>query len=174
MLHLSINSFFRTIPLFESLDSTELSELLRHVRPFTHQPGQQLFAQGDESDGMYVVERGEVGVFACPHGIERVLLAELGNGAVIGELSLIDGSPRSATAETISQSSGYFLPRERFDRLRLEKHTAVYKLVLQLARTLEERRRVTERRLRAIVEQSDSADLQSKELRELFGRLLKG
>lgn len=175
MLNLSLNSFFREVPLFSGLDAEELADLLRLVVPFVREPGERLFGQGDPSDGMYVIERGEVGVFACPGEGVRVMLAELGNGAVIGELSLIDGSPRSALVETVSMTSGYFLGRDAFDRLRASGSLGAYKVILALARTLEERKRVTEARLRALVDADDeSADLHSKELRELFGRLLKG
>lgn len=173
MLSLSINSFFRDVPLFASLAPDELSELLRVVTPFTRSPGAELFAQGEPSDGMYVIERGEVGVFACPDGVERVMLAELGNGAVIGELSLIDGAPRSALVETVAMTSGYFLSRDAFNELRASGSLCAYRIVLELARTLERRRRITEQRLRALID-AEEGDWTDRELRELFGRILKG
>lgn len=174
MLNLSLNRFFKGIPLFASLEAEELSDLLRLVTPFTKHAGESLFYQGDPSDGMYVIERGEVGVFACPEGGDRVLLAELGNGALIGELSLIDGAPRSAQVETISMTSGYFLPKEGFETLRLGRSRGAYKLILELARTLEMRRRAAEKRLRSLVDAADPAELHTRELRELFGKILKG
>jgi len=175
VLDLSINLFFRNVSLFAGLDGTELSVLLRHVQPFVKEPGVALFEQGDEGDGMYVIERGEVGVFVRREGPDRVLLAELGNGAIIGELSLIDGSPRSATVETVSMARGYFLPRARFDELRSRWDLGAHKVVLQLARTLEQRRRVTEQRLRSLVDSgSSSGVVGTGEFEELFGRLLKG
>ncbi|MCB9506474.1 MAG: cyclic nucleotide-binding domain-containing protein [Myxococcales bacterium] len=176
MLNLAVNTFFREIPVFANLDRAELAELVRATTPFTLQAGERLFGQGDPSDGMYIVEAGELAVLATRDDAgDRVVLAELGPGAFIGELSLIDGSPRSATVETISMTSGYVLTRAAFDRLREDGSLAAHKVVLQLARTLEQRKRVTEQRLRALLESSGIGPaLESRELRELFGRLLKG
>ena len=171
MISLSINSFFRRIKLFTELSSVELSTLLRHVDPFVVQAGHKLFAQGDTSDGMYVIERGEVAVIAEPDGGDRVLLAEIGGGAVIGELSLVDGSPRSATIETISMTSGYVLRREAFNALRETDDRAAYRLMLHLARTVENRRRTAEQRLRTLV---DEGAAPTREVRELFAQLMKG
>ena len=171
MISLSINSFFRRITLFTELSSVELSTLLRHVEPFVVQAGHQLFSQGDASDGMYVIERGEVAVLAEPDGGSRVLLAEIGGGAVIGELSLVDGSPRSATVETISMTSGYAFRRDAFNALRIADDPAAYRLMLHLARTVESRRRTAEQRLQTLV---DEGRAPTQEVRELFAQLLKG
>jgi CRP-like cAMP-binding protein len=174
VLHVSLHTFFHEVPLFAGLDADELTELSREVAPRDWGAGERLFAQGDVSDGMYVIERGEVGVFACPGQGSRVMLAELGPGAVIGELSLVDGSPRSALVETVSMTSGYFLSRDAFDRLRFGGSLGATKIVLALGRTLEQRKRVTEERLRNLVGSNvEAAELHSRELRELFGRLLK-
>ena len=70
-------------------------------------------------------------------------------------------------------TSGYFLPKTRFDQLRASHSPGAYKLVLELARTLETRRRVAEARLRALVDAEGTASL-DRDLRELFGKLLKG
>ncbi len=169
-----MTSFFRDVPVFALLSPTELSALVRELDRFDRQPGERLFAQGDASDGMYVIERGEVGVFTQKRTGERVLLAELGNGAVIGELSLIDGEPRSALVETVAATTGYFLSRAKFDVMRRNWDLAAYKLVFALGRTLEERRRVTEQRVRALINEADAGDLGDRELKELFGSILKG
>ncbi len=172
--NLSLNSFFAKIPLFAPLDAEELSEVLRLVRPFVREAGERLFDEGDPADGMYVIERGEALVITEKGG-DRVTLAELGNGAVIGELALIDGAPRSASVETIAMASGYWLSSAHFSELRESGSLAAYKVVRELARTLEDRKRVTERRLRGLIESTtDSTEVRSKPMRELFGRLLKG
>ncbi|MFT4705166.1 MAG: CRP-like cAMP-binding protein [Bradymonadia bacterium] len=173
-LNLSLRTFFRNIPLFASLSGDELGELLRLAKPFVREAGDTLFSEGDPADGLYVVERGEVGVVTMSNGGDPVRLAELGNGAVIGELALIDGATRSATVEALAMTTGYWLSRARFDELRGSGSRAAYKVVLQCARTLESRRRVTELRLRALVESPDrSEQLRKRDVRQLFGVLRK-
>lgn len=173
-LNLSLRTFFRGIPLFSSLTGDELGELLRLAKPFVREAGDTLFREGDPADGLYVIERGEANVVVSGSSGDRVLLAELGNGAVIGELALIDGATRSATVETVAMTTGYWLSRDRFDELRAGQSRAAYKVVLQCARTLEGRRRITEQRFRSLLEAPDRASLlQKREVRELFGVLRK-
>jgi len=173
-INLSLRTFFRGIPLFASLSSDELGELLRLAKPFVREAGETLFREGDPADGLYVIERGEVGVLVERAPGELVRLAELGNGAVIGELALIDGATRSATVETFAMTTGYWLSRNQFNTLREGQSRAAYKVALECARTLEARRRVTESRFRALLEAPDRAALlEKREVRELFGVLRK-
>lgn len=176
MLNLSLTTLLKQVSLFADLDRDEATDVSRRLRPVVFEPGQRVFAQGDASDGMYVIERGEFVVLATRAGTdERVVLAELGPGAILGELSLIDGSPRSATVETLSMGGGYLLSQAAFADLRASGSLAAPKIVLQLARTLEQRKRVTEHRLRGLIDAGDAkASLASRDVRELFGRLLKG
>src|SRR3954470_17220135 len=63
--------------------------------------GQILFTEGEPSEHLFVVRSGRVRILArSPQGSELVL-AVLGPGEVIGELSVIDEGPRSATAEAL-------------------------------------------------------------------------
>lgn len=171
---LSLRTFFRGIPLFTSLSGDELGELLRLAKPFVREAGETLFQEGDPADGMYVIERGEVAVSTSGRSGERVRLAELGNGAVIGELALIDGATRSASVETVAMTSGFWLSRTRFEELRDGGSRAAYKVMLQCARTLERRRRTTDQRYRDLLASPNkSLLLEKRDVRETFGVLRK-
>src|ERR1700749_4729044 len=62
-------------------------------------PGQVVFTEGEPSDHLYVVRDGRVRVLMrSAHG-DQVILSVLGPGATLGELSIIDGEPRSASVE---------------------------------------------------------------------------
>jgi CRP-like cAMP-binding protein len=76
---------------------TELSQsLFAKARPLSVKADQTLFVAGDEGDGCYRVEEGLLKAsIGAPAGGERIL-AILGPGSVVGELSMIDGGPRSA------------------------------------------------------------------------------
>ena len=62
--------------------------------PATFKPGETIFAAGDKGDKMYVIRSGEV-------EIERdgKIVEKLGPGGIFGEMALIDGAPRAATAK---------------------------------------------------------------------------
>jgi uncharacterized membrane protein len=103
----------KTIPLFESLDPDDLTALAHKLRPVHIEAGQPVFAQGDEGDAMYVIEDGGVDIITGT-GKHKVILTSLFKQQYFGELSLLDGAPRSATAVTNRDSHMLALDRDDF------------------------------------------------------------
>jgi len=106
-------------PRLESLLAAlppELSQsLFAKARPLSLKADQTLFVAGDEGDGCYRVEEGLLKAsIAAPAGGERIL-AVLGPGAVVGELSMIDGGPRSASVTALRDSKLSFVGRTAFE-----------------------------------------------------------
>jgi len=91
------SSLLREIPLFESMEDADLVALGHKLTQKAFSEGDVVFAQGDEGDAMYLIEEGAVDIVAGT-GSQRVTLASLFGGQYFGELSLLDGAPRSATA----------------------------------------------------------------------------
>ena len=81
--------------------------------------GQELFHEGDPAGSAYLVESGSIAITTQDDGRE-VLLSELGAGAILGEMAVIDAAPRTATARAKSDSVLIELDRgqiaERIDR----------------------------------------------------------
>lgn len=174
MFHLSHNTFLRRHPLLEGLSQEEAQELLALCAPFRRVAGERLFSQGDPPDGLYIVERGEVAVYTEPPGNDRVMLAEFGNSAIIGEMGLVTKALRSATVEALTSTDGWWLSRQRFEPLQAAGRTSAYRVILHIARMLEQRRRTTEQRLRTLIDEPDrQARLASRPVRELLGALWK-
>src|SRR5262249_25292125 len=94
-----LNEFLRAVPLFSDLDDSELQAIMLLARPFRFDQGQTLCRQGEDADGMYLIERGSVKVSTRLLGDNDVELSTAGQGDVLGELSLLDGGTRSATIE---------------------------------------------------------------------------
>jgi CRP/FNR family cyclic AMP-dependent transcriptional regulator len=150
-LSVSATQFLRAVPMFESLSADELAEMARLAQGRELAPGDLLFSQGGPGDGMFILDRGEVCVSTVGPDGGSVTLAYLGNGAVIGEMSLLDGSPRSASVEAVAPTSGYWVSRAEFGALRRQGSPAACKVLLQLARMLEQRRRAGVQRIRNIL-----------------------
>src|SRR6266404_1399587 len=95
---------------------TELSQsLFARARPLSLVANQTLFVAGDEGDGCYRVEEGLLKAsVAAPAGSERIL-AILGPGSVVGELSMIGGGPRSASVTALRDSKLSFVGRTAFE-----------------------------------------------------------
>src|SRR5215475_8327544 len=103
----------RVIPLFESLDEDDLRALAHKLREVRVDAGERVFAQGDEGDAMYVIEDGAIDIIAAS-GKQKVTLASLFKQQYFGELSLLDGAPRSATAVASRPTQLLALDRDDF------------------------------------------------------------
>jgi uncharacterized membrane protein len=101
------------IPLFESLEEEDLTALAGKLRESRVEAGTTIFSQGDEGDAMYVIEEGAVDIVAGS-GKQKVTLTSLFKSQYFGELSLLDGAPRSATASAARASSLLALDRDDF------------------------------------------------------------
>jgi CRP-like cAMP-binding protein len=71
--------------------------------------GHYLFRDGDPSDAMYVIKGGKFAVTKSKNTSE-IILAELGPGAMVGEMAFFDGRPRSASVKAIKDSEVICLP----------------------------------------------------------------
>jgi len=93
-----------------------------------------LFLAGDAGNGCYRVEDGLIKVTMMSRaGVERIL-AFLGPGAIVGELAIIDGRPRSASVVAVREAALKFLSRATFEEFARE-HPEVYKNLVKLLAT---------------------------------------
>ncbi|HEX5100349.1 MAG TPA: DUF1003 domain-containing protein [Polyangiaceae bacterium] len=107
------SSLLREIPLFESMEDSDLIVLGNKLTQKAFGEGDVIFDQGDEGDAMYLIEEGAVDIVAGS-GSQRVTLASLFSGQYFGELSLLDGAPRSATALAARPTHALALERDHF------------------------------------------------------------
>jgi len=78
--------------------------------------GQVLFRAGDQSDGMYLIRRGELRVYLEQNNKE-VALATIGEGGMIGEMALFDGAPRSASVKAVKEVEVTHISKDDFGKL---------------------------------------------------------
>ena len=91
-------------------------------------PGEVIFAEGDPGSEAYIVESGAVEVSKRTDNAE-LILSVLQPGQVIGEMSLIDSTPRMATARAAKKTTLIVIPKDVFDKI-LGKTDAVVKVIL--------------------------------------------
>ena len=114
--------------LLSALPEEMASRLFDKTRMVPLAADAALFLAGDAGDGCYRVEEGLLKASIVSHtGGERIL-AIFGPGAVIGELSMIDGAPRSASVTAIRASKLCFVSRAAFESFG-EKNPDVYRHV---------------------------------------------
>jgi CRP/FNR family transcriptional regulator/CRP/FNR family cyclic AMP-dependent transcriptional regulator len=119
------------LPPFSELSPEELLGVTRIAERRVVEADEVLFLEGDEADGLYVVSKGELVVERT--GRE---LARLRRGEIVGELSVLDGEPRSATVRGAERTELYFVGREDFLDLCDASPALVQSLLLSLASRL--------------------------------------
>ena len=102
------------VPLFGGLDEDGLEGLIRGMRVRKFRRGETVFHVGDPGDALFIVMSGSIKITLPADTGDEAILATLRPGDFFGELALLDGAPRSATAIAIEATETYILPRERF------------------------------------------------------------
>ena len=128
--------FLATVPLFRSLDATELAHFGQLVREKSYPKGSVILFEDDPGDALFVVRAGRVKVVLVAEDGREVILGILSVGEHFGELSLIDDQPRSAHVIAMEDSSLLVLRRDDF-RKRVEANPSVaWSLLSELSRRL--------------------------------------
>jgi CRP/FNR family transcriptional regulator, cyclic AMP receptor protein len=105
------------VPIFASLDERSRIELARLCTRCDYKAGEILFRQGDFASAMYLILDGEVVMSIATRAGQEVVLATMRRGDFFGELAMLDGSPRSATANVMRPTKLLRLQWEDFVEL---------------------------------------------------------
>jgi len=87
-----------SIPIFKDLNRREVSLIINLLHERNYVAGEYIFFQGDPGIGLYIIRNGTVDIKRNFDNKETISLAHLTNGDFFGELALIDGDKRSASA----------------------------------------------------------------------------
>jgi CRP-like cAMP-binding protein len=108
----------RACRLFGGMDDASLELVSDALRPRHFRRAETLFHIGDLGDALFIVASGHVKIILPPDdGSEPAILTTIGPGGFFGELALLDGAHRSATAVALDATTTLILRRDAFDRL---------------------------------------------------------
>jgi CRP/FNR family cyclic AMP-dependent transcriptional regulator len=140
--------FFMGQPIFDRINVEELKVIARHMSAVNLKAGETLFKEADRGNSVYFVVEGELDVIRnSEESGGQVNLATLKTGDSIGEMSIVDDAPRSATIVARTDAQFYFLSKSAFELI-LEKHAKIgIKILMGLSRLLSTHLRETSRRL---------------------------
>jgi CRP-like cAMP-binding protein len=133
--------FLRTVGIFAELDATHLQALAERLRPRTLRRGEVLFREGDGGQELYILRAGTVLVSKLVLGRVEQVLARLGPGELLGDMSLFDGAPRSATVTAESDAAVLCLDREGLHLLTEASPRAAAAFFFQMGRVFTARLR---------------------------------
>lgn len=150
--------------LFAGLDDETLSLVSAALRTRRFRRAETVFHAGDPGDALFIVVNGQVKITVPPDdGSEPAILTTIGPGGFFGELALLDGAPRSATAVALTAVETAVLHRDAFDALVDAQPALRRALLAALAAEI--------RRLTAQVEDLHFLDLPGRLVRHLLRSL---
>ena len=126
----------RSVPLFADLEEGELERFSHVAVPRSFPAGTRVFHEGDSSDACYIVSEGSFRVTREHSDGRAITLATLGPGEIFGELAMLDGDKRSASAESITDGTLLALPANDVRSLLARNPEIALKLVAGLVRRL--------------------------------------
>ncbi len=133
---MSLPGLRHKFPLFAGFGPSEFEPLATCLVRRRYPAGQALFHMGDDGGSLHLIERGRVKVTIPSRSGEELILAMLGAGDFLGELSLFDRRPRSATVQAIETTDTFCLHREDLLALMRKRFDIVEKILDILARRI--------------------------------------
>jgi CRP-like cAMP-binding protein len=107
----------RHCALFHDASEAALERLVGRLRQRRFRRNEVIFHQGDPGDSLHIVDEGSVKIILPSPDGEEAIIATLREGDFFGELALLDGAPRSATAVALETTTTLALPRDAFMEL---------------------------------------------------------
>jgi CRP/FNR family transcriptional regulator, cyclic AMP receptor protein len=131
----------KSLPLFKELTPAEVNNMAPLFFEKSYSQNSTLFVEGMTGEILYVIKKGSVHISKKGAGSQDILLATLKEGEFLGEMSLIDNRPRTATAKVAEESVLLVMTKKAFNTL-LEKYPDIaLKVVLVFLRIANERLR---------------------------------
>jgi CRP-like cAMP-binding protein len=127
----AILRFLKSLPLFEGIDQEELVMLADSIRMRKFPEGASLFLQSDPSDSVYLVRRGAISIQLLSTDGRELVINEMNQGDCFGELGILTGELRSASAEAIVDSEVLIIPRSTFLKV-LEQEPFLSRRLLEI------------------------------------------
>ena len=126
-------NLLRNIPLFSSLKEEELEALKKVTHTKNFPKDKIILLEDEEGDTLFIILSGQVKVTSFSESGKEVILSLLGANDFFGDLSLLDGKPRSASVISIEDSRIQLIRRSDFYQLLQEYPTIALKLLEGLA-----------------------------------------
>lgn len=126
----------QNISLFAGLSEETLLEMAEKLEPLSLGENEILFRKGDPGNALYIIQEGWVKAYAKNTRGEEVVLNEFGPGESFGEMSLVDGRPRSATIQTMEPTDLLILRQESFLNILVHHPTFALELLRDISNKL--------------------------------------
>jgi diguanylate cyclase (GGDEF)-like protein len=139
----ALAGFLTQVGIFSLLSAEETARVAGYLDPVELASGEVLFREGDPGDNLYIIRAGRIRIgIRLPNGSEH-RIAELAAGDFLGEMSIFDHAPRSATCRALEASSLLALSKEEFSAIIAEHPRIALKLMYRMLNVATQRLRDT-------------------------------
>lgn len=107
-------ALIRNIPIFTDLDEAAIEAILQRSRALTFRKNTVLMSEGETGECLYVIQSGSVKIFVSDEDGNELILFIEGAGSYIGEISLLDDAPRTASAVTLEKTQVLAISKSSF------------------------------------------------------------
>lgn len=147
MLLEQVSALLKQSPMFADFSGEEVALLAGYMKVYRVQPGLVFIKEGDVGDYMMLVIDGQVDVYKEDSNHVKKMIATVGPGKTLGEMSMIDGEPRFATCVAVGVTTFAALRRENFDLILSEHSSLGAKILTKMVALLSQRLRQVSSRL---------------------------
>jgi CRP-like cAMP-binding protein len=140
----------RSLTIFRDLDKKELEVIRKHIFEQNIKKDSMLFMEDMPGEFLYIILSGRVDIVKETIDKEKIVLASMGADEIIGEMSLIDSQPRSATGVTSEDSVLLVINKHNFDEMLQSDPRIAAKLLMGLLKTVSRRLRIMDKKIEGI------------------------
>ena len=127
----------KDVYLFEGLPEGELAAIDRHAVTKHYRKNTVIIEKGDDANALYILLRGRAKAYVANDKGKEVILSEQEPGAVLGELALLAGIPRTASVMTLEDSEFLVLSRKSFADCLKDNPDIAFNLIQSLAKQVQ-------------------------------------
>lgn len=128
-----LEQLIRDVPLLARLAEEDLRALAAHGRVHSYRSGEAIFREGEPGDSLHIVVEGNIRIVVLSPAGEEATVAMLGPGEFVGDLALLDGRPRSASAITSEPVKTLVVTRSDFSEWLKQRPQAAFALLEALS-----------------------------------------
>jgi CRP-like cAMP-binding protein len=136
-------SMIETTQMFRDFEWHDIEALSGYMQAYEASKGTTLFHEGENGTYLSLIIKGKVDIVKEDHHDKEKIFTSIGPGKTLGEMAIIDGEPRSATAIAAEPTTLAILTKTNFLRIVSEKPGLATKILLKVARLLSQRLRQT-------------------------------
>lgn len=130
------------LPFFQGFTQEDLESLVVVMQARTYAPGEAVFAEGVPDDGaLFIALKGGIRVSMAGKDHQQFTIGQAREGTVFGDMSFVDGQPRSGTVTAMTSLETLSLARASFEVLCRTSPSAALKLMRRLAQLISMRLR---------------------------------